>query len=136
MKALVCPSLGPAENLAVTEIESPTASDGEVLVEVAYAGLNFFDTLIIEGKYQVRPKPPFSPGGEFSGRVVALGPGAQGFHIGDRIMGACPSAPPRSASLSPRPGSRGSLTVSRSIRPRACRSLTAHRCTPSSSAPK
>ena len=90
MKALVCPSLGPAENLAVTEIESPTASDGEVLVEVAYAGLNFFDTLIIEGKYQVRPKPPFSPGGEFSGRVVALGPGAQGFHIGDRVMGACP----------------------------------------------
>ena len=89
MKALVCPSLGPAENLAVTEIESPTASDGEVLVEVAYAGLNFFDTLIIEGKYQVRPKPPFSPGGEFSGRVVALGAGAQGFHVGDRVMGAC-----------------------------------------------
>ena len=90
MKALVCPSLGPAENLPVAEVESPTAGDGEVLVEVAYAGLNFFDTLIIEGKYQVRPKPPFSPGGEFSGRVVALGPGAQGFEIGDRVMGACP----------------------------------------------
>ena len=90
MKALVCPSLGPAENLAVTEVEAPAAGEGEALVEIAYAGLNFFDTLIIEGKYQVRPKPPFSPGGEFSGRVVALGPSAQGFAVGDRVMGFCP----------------------------------------------
>jgi NADPH2:quinone reductase len=73
----------------VAEIEEPTAGEGEVLVEVAYAGLNFFDTLIIEGKYQVKPKPPFSPGGEFSGRVAALGPGARGFAIGDRVMGFC-----------------------------------------------
>ena len=76
MKALICPSLGPAENLLVTEVEAPRASDGEALVEIAYAGLNFFDTLIIEGKYQVKPEPPFSPAGEFSGRVVALGPDA------------------------------------------------------------
>src|SRR6202142_16090 len=89
MKALVCPSLGPAENLVVTEVEAPRAGDGEALVEIAYAGLNFFDTLIIEGKYQVKPPPPFSPAGEFSGRVVALGSGAQGFEIGDRVMGAC-----------------------------------------------
>jgi len=89
MKALICPSLGPPENLRVMEVEAPTAGEGEVLVEVAYAGLNFFDTLIIEGKYQVRPKPPFSPGGEFSGRVVALGPGVKGFQVGDRVMGFC-----------------------------------------------
>ncbi len=87
MKALICPSLGPAENLRVMEVESPAPGEGEALVAVAYAGLNFFDTLIIEGKYQVRPKPPFSPGGEFSGRVAALGPGAQGFQVGDRVMG-------------------------------------------------
>jgi NADPH2:quinone reductase len=89
MKALVCPSLGPAENLVVTEVAAPTPGDGEALVEVAYAGLNFFDTLIIEGKYQVKPTPPSSPAGEFSGRVVALGPGAQGFEVGDRVMGVC-----------------------------------------------
>ena len=89
MKALVCPSLGPAENLLVTEVEAPKPGDGEALVEIVYAGLNFFDTLIIEGKYQVRPKPPFSPAGEFSGHVVALGRGAQGFEVGDRVMGAC-----------------------------------------------
>src|SRR5271170_102427 len=90
MKALICPSLGPAENLKVAEVDAPLASEGEVLVEVAYAGLNFFDTLIIEGKYQVKAAPPFSPGGEFSGRVVGLGPGARGFAVGDRVMGFCP----------------------------------------------
>jgi NADPH2:quinone reductase len=89
MKALICPSLGPVENLLVTEVEAPTAGEGEALVKIAYAGLNFFDTLLIEGKYQVRPKPPFSPGAEFSGYVVALGQGARGFEIGDRVMGLC-----------------------------------------------
>jgi NADPH:quinone reductase len=90
MKALICPSLGPPENLKVAEVDEPVAGEGEVLVEVAYAGLNFFDTLIIEGKYQVKAAPPFSPGGEFSGRVVGLGPGAAGFALGDRVMGFCP----------------------------------------------
>jgi NADPH2:quinone reductase len=89
MKALICPSLGPAENLKVAEVEAPSPGDGEVLVEVAYAGLNFFDTLIIEGKYQLKPAPPFSPGGEFSGHVVALGPGARGFAVGEAVMGFC-----------------------------------------------
>jgi NADPH:quinone reductase len=89
MKALICPSLGPAENLKVAEVDEPLAGEGEVLVEVAYAGLNFFDTLIIEGKYQVKAVPPFSPGGEFSGRVVGLGQAARGFAVGDRVMGFC-----------------------------------------------
>ena len=89
MKALICPSLGPAENLKVMEVDDPAPGKGEALVEIAYAGLNFFDTLIIEGKYQVRAAPPFSPGGEFSGRVAGLGPGAQGFQAGDRVMGFC-----------------------------------------------
>ena len=89
MKALICPSLGPADNLRVAEVDAPAAGEGEALVEVAYAGLNFFDTLIIEGKYQVRPKPPFSPGGEFSGRVAALGGGVHGFAVGDRVLGVC-----------------------------------------------
>ena len=89
MKALICPSLGPVENLVITDVAAPTAGDGEVLVDIAYAGLNFFDILLIEGKYQVRPKPPFSPGAEFSGHVAGLGSGAEGFAVGDRVMGTC-----------------------------------------------
>jgi NADPH2:quinone reductase len=88
MKALICPSLGPPENLKVMDVEPPVPAEGEVVVEVAYAALNFMDTLIIEGKYQLKPAPPFSPAGEFSGRVVALGAGVKGFAVGDRVMGS------------------------------------------------
>ena len=89
MKALICPSLGPAENLKVVDVEPPTAGKGEAVVDVAYAALNFFDTLIIEGKYQLKPEPPFSPAGEFSGRVVAVDPEARGVSVGDRVLGYC-----------------------------------------------
>jgi NADPH:quinone reductase len=88
MKALICPSLGPPENLQVMDVEPPVPAEREVVVEVAYAALNFMDTLIIEGKYQLKPAPPFSPAGEFSGRVVALGAGVKGFAVGDRVMGS------------------------------------------------
>jgi NADPH:quinone reductase len=88
MKALICPALGPAETLEVRDVERPSAGDGEVVVDIVYAALNFFDTLIIEGKYQLKPEPPFSPAGEFSGRVAAVGPGVTGFEVGDRVMGS------------------------------------------------
>ena len=88
MKALICRSLGPPETLEVVDVDPPSAGPGEAVVEIAYAALNFFDTLIIEGKYQVKPEPPFSPGGEFSGRIVALGPEARGLAVGDRVMGS------------------------------------------------
>ncbi len=84
MKALICPSLGPAETLKVMDIDPPTPRQGEVVVEIVYAALNFFDTLIIEGKYQLKPEPPFSPAGEFAGRIAALGPGV------DRLCGRRP----------------------------------------------
>ena len=136
MKALICPSLGPPENLGVMEVEAPTAGEGEVLVEVAYAGLNFFDTLIIEGKYQVRPKPPFSPGREFSGRVLALGPGVKGFEVGDRVMGFCAYGAAAEQIAIPTTAWPRSPTVSRSTRRPAFRSPTAPPCMRSSSAPR
>ena len=88
MKALICPSLGPAATLKVMDIDPPTPRQGEVVVDIVYAALNFFDTLIIEGKYQLKPEPPFSPAGEFAGRVAAVGPGVTGFAVGDRVMGS------------------------------------------------
>jgi NADPH2:quinone reductase len=87
MKALIAETLGPPETLRVIDAPEPAPGAGEAIVEVAYAALNFFDTLIIEGKYQVKPALPFSPAGEFSGRIVALGEGVSGFSIGERVMG-------------------------------------------------
>jgi NADPH2:quinone reductase len=61
---------------------------------VRAAALNFFDTLIIQGRYQYKPDLPFSPGGECSGAVAALGEGVSGWAEGDRVIahlgwGAC-----------------------------------------------
>ena len=86
-KALVCESLDGPAGLKVRDVAAPVAAPGEAVVEVAFAALNFFDTLIIQGKYQTRPAPPFSPCGEFSGHVVALGPGVEGFTPGEAVFG-------------------------------------------------
>ncbi len=86
--ALVCRSFGPPPILALETVEAPRAGPGEALVQVAYVALNFFDTLIVQGKYQTKPQPPFSPGGEFSGRIVALGAGVEGLRLGERVFGS------------------------------------------------
>ncbi|HEV2603907.1 MAG TPA: NADPH:quinone oxidoreductase family protein [Microvirga sp.] len=86
MKALVCPAYGPLENLHVGELPDPTPGAGEVLIEVRAAGVNFPDVLIVQGKYQFKPEPPFAPGGEVAGVVRAVGPGVERFKAGDRVL--------------------------------------------------
>jgi NADPH2:quinone reductase len=75
MRALLCTELGPADRLELAEIPDPEPGPGEVVIDVRAAALNFPDTLIIEGKYQFRPDPPFTPGGEAAGVISAAGPG-------------------------------------------------------------
>jgi NADPH2:quinone reductase len=87
MRALLCKTLGggPAD-MVVEEVEEPEPHAGEIIIRVKAVGLNFFDTLIIAGKYQYRPAPPFSPGAEVSGMVTGIGNGVAGFAVGDRVM--------------------------------------------------
>lgn len=87
MKAVLCEAHGPAEHLVVRDLPDPVPGPGEVLVDVAAVGLNFFDTLIIRDRYQVKPQLPFSPGGEFAGHVRALGEGVSEFAVGDTVAG-------------------------------------------------
>jgi len=75
----------PAE-LRVSEIPEPEAGPGTLQVEVRAAGCNFFDILIVQGKYQVKPAFPFTPGGEIAGVVREVGEGVEGFAVGDRIL--------------------------------------------------
>ncbi|WP_020191600.1 NADPH:quinone oxidoreductase family protein [Pseudomonas putida] len=86
MKAVLCKTLGPARNLVLEEVASPLPKKNEILLDVQAAGVNFPDTLIIEGKYQFQPPLPFSPGGEAAGVVAAVGEKAGAFKVGDRVM--------------------------------------------------
>ncbi|WP_137886418.1 NADPH:quinone oxidoreductase family protein [Pseudomonas sp. 2FE] len=86
MKAMLCKAFGPAETLVLEEVASPEAKKNEILLEVHAAGVNFPDTLIIEGKYQFKPPFPFSPGGEAAGIVAAVGEKVSHVKPGDRVM--------------------------------------------------
>jgi len=86
MKAVLCKAFGPAENLVVEDLDSPQIKKGEALLDVHAAGVNFPDTLIIEGKYQFKPPFPFSPGGEAAGMVAAVGEKIAHLKVGDRVM--------------------------------------------------
>jgi NADPH2:quinone reductase len=87
MKALLCTRYGTPDDLELADIPVPEPGPGEALVRIAAAALNFFDTLIIAGKYQYKPAMPFSPAAEFAGTVQKLGPGVSGINVGDRVLG-------------------------------------------------
>jgi len=85
MRAVWVKELGPIESIDVHETDIPEPGPGEVLIHVGAAGINFPDILVIEGKYQVRPPLPFSPGKELAGRIEQLGEGVKGLRPGDRV---------------------------------------------------
>lgn len=84
MRAVLCKSFG--GGLSVEEVPQPEPGPGSVLIEVHAAAVNFFDTLIVEGKYQEKPALPFSPGAEVAGRIAEIGDGVDGLAVGDRVM--------------------------------------------------
>lgn len=85
MRAVRCQELTGPASLRVDEIDEPVAGDGEVLVDVRAAGVNFPDVLVTRGKYQFRSEPPFVPGGEIAGVVTAVGDGVTSLKVGDRV---------------------------------------------------
>jgi len=88
MKAVLCKTYGPPSALVVEDIATPVPGPGEVRVAVHAAGVNFPDTLIIQGKYQFKPDLPFSPGAEVAGTIDAIGEGVTGWSVGDRVIAA------------------------------------------------
>jgi NADPH2:quinone reductase len=87
MKAVLCKTYGPPENLVLEEVASPRPNKGQVIISVKACSVSFPDTLIIQGQYQFKPPMPFSPGGEIAGVVKELGEGVEHLHVGDRVMG-------------------------------------------------
>ena len=86
MKALLSTAPGGPETLELTEIAEPVPGAGEVLVKIAACAINFPDTLMIRDLYQTRPPRPFAPGSEVAGVIEALGAGAEGWQVGDRVI--------------------------------------------------
>src|SRR5215469_4656182 len=87
MKAVVCEAFGGPEVLALREVpDPPPPSADEVQVRIRARGTQYVDVLMLGGKYQFRPEPPFVPGSEAAGEVVAVGPDVSRFKIGDQVM--------------------------------------------------
>jgi NADPH2:quinone reductase len=90
MRAVLCRTWGPVEDLAVAEAPAPTPGAGEVLIAVRATAVNYADALMVAGRFQTRPPLPFSPGLETAGVVAACGAGATRFRPGDRVMAILP----------------------------------------------
>ncbi|WP_310462032.1 NADPH:quinone oxidoreductase family protein [Sphaerotilus sp.] len=89
MRALICDSYGPIDQLRVCEVATPEPGPGEVRIRVESASVNFPDALIVQGLYQVKPALPFSPGAELAGVVEAVGEGVRHLKPGQRVISFC-----------------------------------------------
>jgi NADPH2:quinone reductase len=86
MKALVARRWCEPSELEYADVPDPRSGPGQVLVETRAIGCNFPDILMIQGKYQVKPPHPFSPGHEVAGVVRAVGPDVTGVRPGQRVL--------------------------------------------------
>jgi NADPH:quinone reductase len=87
MQAVICKAFGPPESLAVEKVASlPSPGPKQVKIAVHASGLNFPDTLMVAGKYQVKPPLPFSPGMECAGVVAEVGAEVTRVRKGERVM--------------------------------------------------
>tara|TARA_Y100001970_G_scaffold120645_1_gene149553 strand:+ start:1237 stop:2208 length:972 start_codon:yes stop_codon:yes gene_type:complete len=89
MKAVVCTELGLPNLLKINEIEKPNVENGEVLIKVEVAGVNFPDALLVQGKYQIVLDPPFVPGNEVCGIIEEVGEGVK-IAVGTKVIGLPP----------------------------------------------
>ena len=89
MRAIVCQAYGAPEDLVLDDLPDPMPAPGQLLVRVHAAAVNFPDVLLIAGKYQIKIPPPFIPGNEIAGEVLAIGEGVEGvaFRPGHRVSG-------------------------------------------------
>ncbi|MCZ6785115.1 MAG: NADPH:quinone oxidoreductase family protein, partial [Proteobacteria bacterium] len=86
MRAIVVEKWTEPGNLRVAEVPEPELQPGTLKLDVRAAGCNFFDILITQGQYQLKPPFPFTPGAEVAGVVSEVGAGVEGFELGDRVF--------------------------------------------------
>jgi NADPH2:quinone reductase len=117
MRAVICKEFGPIGSLVVEHFDLPPPGPGQARVRVEAAGVNFPDTLMVQGKYQVRPDLPFVPGAELAGVVDAVGEGATDLKPGMKVIGMvglgafAEAANVRTSRLLRRPESMNAVTA-------------------------
>lgn len=87
MKAIVCESYGPVNQLKYIDVSDPVPKDDEVAVAIKACGVNFPDALLVQGLYQDKPSLPFIPGIEFAGEIIGVGAKVDGLKKGTRVLG-------------------------------------------------
>jgi NADPH2:quinone reductase len=86
MKTMLVQELGSLDALEIVETPRPELGDGHVRMDVLACGVNYVDSLMIEGKYQIKPPVPYRPGSEIVGRITEVGAGVDGLEVGDRVF--------------------------------------------------
>jgi NADPH2:quinone reductase len=86
MKAWRMHAWGEPEDLVFEDVDVPAPGPNQVRIRVRAAALNFFDVLLVQGKYQVKPPFPFTPGAEVAGEVESVGEGVTHVKPGDRVL--------------------------------------------------
>ncbi|MBK17905.1 MAG: NADPH:quinone oxidoreductase [Rhodospirillaceae bacterium] len=90
MRAVLVEEFGPVDSHKLGEIDPPTPGAGEVLIDIHAIGINFPDTLMMQGLYQTKPERPFTPGRDVAGVISGVGDDVTGFKVGDRVMAIVP----------------------------------------------
>ncbi len=86
MKAMIVRECGPLENLKLETVADPVARDNQVVIDIKACSVNFADSLMVDGSYQVKPPLPFSPGVEVAGIISEVGANVSGWTVGDKVQ--------------------------------------------------
>jgi NADPH2:quinone reductase len=89
MKAILCSQYCGPDDLVLADVPDPVAEPGQAVIAIKSAALNFFDLLMIQGKYQIKPPFPFSPAAEVAGVIESVGAGVTNLKVGDRVAASC-----------------------------------------------
>src|ERR1700712_3039182 len=89
MKAILCSQYCGPDDLVLADVPDPVAGPNEAVIAIKAAALNFFDLLMIQGKYQIKPPFPFSPAAEVAGVIESVGTGVTDLKPGDRVVASC-----------------------------------------------
>ena len=90
MRAVLVEDFGSVDTHKLSDVDSPSPNSDEVLIDIHAIGINFPDTLMMQGLYQTKPEQPFTPGRDVAGTISAVGENVTGFKVGDRVMAIVP----------------------------------------------